>query len=227
MRSILLLLTLLPGVSLPIQDPSGATGGAGEGRSVREHHLRRWQQMSDEQKARMRALHEKWKTLPPEERQRIQENCRRFRHLSPDKRQDLRRRMESMNPERVRAMSEVASAFSRFAQAESLPDTFPRMFFFGWMHRAKPGEEERIRALDDAARTEAFRALLSEFRAAALQRREEHLQKHACITAEELQTLRDAPPSEFWTRASALRERCPERHRRRPERRGPPPFRPQ
>lgn len=170
--------------------------------------LERWRRMSEEEKTRIRERMERLRSLKPEERARLRENFERWKGLSPDRRREIQRSLQQLTPEERRDCAEVASAFFHFGQRRGILNGFPRALFFAWLKQRKPGEIERLRAMEVSPRVNAFIRLYWEFKERVIRRTASHLRKHGCIPAEDLQELREAPVSEFWVRWQEMGRRC-------------------
>lgn len=64
-----------------------------------EHHRGRFEDLTPEQKERLRQRREKFKSLPPEERERIKKAREKFKKASPEERGKLREKWQKMTPE--------------------------------------------------------------------------------------------------------------------------------
>ena len=111
----------------PAQTPAEGQESVAKGGKVSPEAMRRWQQLSPEQKKKVRRnwkkiknlpperrreiveKYKKWKQLPPDQKRRIREKFQRLKKLSPEQRQQLRERMgkwRNLPPERKQELRE-------------------------------------------------------------------------------------------------------------------------
>lgn len=182
----------------------------GQEASLDSEALARWRGMSDEEKARLRERLQKLKDLPREERERLKQNLERLNQLPPEKREALHSKARQLSPEEKKQYAELAGSFFRWARMRD-PETgrnFPRMLYFTWLKSEKPGKIEELKGMEPSARHREFTHLYVEFYQAVLRHTAEHVRRHGCLTAKELEDLRELPVPEFWPKARELAERC-------------------
>lgn len=75
-----------------------------EYRQDHEGRKRSWQELSPEEKARIRQRRQRFESLPPEHRRRLRDARERFQKMTPEQRQTLRRKWQEMSPEERRNM---------------------------------------------------------------------------------------------------------------------------
>ncbi|HHT9154475.1 MAG TPA: DUF3106 domain-containing protein [Candidatus Tripitaka sp. YC43] len=71
--------------------------------------LKRWREMSPEQKEIIKERFRQWKDLPPEERGKLRQNFQRFKAMPPEERQILKerfRRFKNLSPEERQGLLE-------------------------------------------------------------------------------------------------------------------------
>ena len=71
--------------------------------------LKRWREMSPEQKEIIKERFRKWKNLPPEERDKLRKNFQKFKAMPPEQRQILKerfRRFKNLSPEERQGLLE-------------------------------------------------------------------------------------------------------------------------
>lgn len=71
--------------------------------------LKRWREMSPEQKETIKERFRQWKDLPPEERDKLRQNFQRFKAMPPEERQILKerfRRFKNLSPEERQGLLE-------------------------------------------------------------------------------------------------------------------------
>lgn len=82
---------------------------AEQGDTSWKEKLKRWREMSPEQKEIIKERFRRWKNLPPGERERIRRNLQRFKALTPEQHQILRerfRRFKNLSPEEKQELLE-------------------------------------------------------------------------------------------------------------------------
>ncbi|MBI3617146.1 MAG: DUF3106 domain-containing protein [Candidatus Omnitrophica bacterium] len=102
----------------PAQTPTeGQESVAGRGK-VSPEALRRWQQLSPEQKQKLRGRLEQWKNLDPERKAEIKQRFQQYQQLSPELKEKVRRnwkKIKNLPPERRREMA------AKYKQWKQLP----------------------------------------------------------------------------------------------------------
>ena len=172
---------------------AGATVQAG---AVKPEMLQRWQNMTPEQREKIRERMQRWRAMTPEERQRILQNMERFRKLTPEQRERLiqaRQRWEQVPPE---VRQRMHRQFERFKE---LP----------------PEVRERIMQRMAVTREllkgdfEAFKAAPEDQREAL--RKQIHLKMRALkeLKGEQLDELRKMTPEEQAAKLKELIEKLP------------------
>lgn len=74
-------------------------GGKSKGKYSHGNHHKRYQELTPEQRKKLRKRREDFKSLPPEERERIQKAREKFHNMPPEERQRLIDKWRSMTPE--------------------------------------------------------------------------------------------------------------------------------
>ena len=93
----------------PVQTPAEGQESVAEGGKVSPEALRRWQQLSPEQKQKLRGRLEQWKSLDPERKAEIKQRFQQYKQLSPGSKEKVRRnwkKIKNLPPERRREIVE-------------------------------------------------------------------------------------------------------------------------
>lgn len=75
-----------------LADKGGESKGYG-------NHRKRYEDLTPEQREKLRKRRDDFRSLPPEERERIRNAREKFRKMSPEKRQELKDKWKKMTPE--------------------------------------------------------------------------------------------------------------------------------
>ncbi|HUV40030.1 MAG TPA: DUF3106 domain-containing protein [Planctomycetota bacterium] len=195
---------------------------------VLRRNYERWQNMSEEERAEVKARFERWKEMSPEERERIRHNLERFEKLPEEKQEAIRRAGRMMHQLGERDREGIRKRMRRFH--EMSPERRRVMMQrVGVLRGLLQDEMERARWTDPSS---------PEMRLAVMELRLKARVLHA-VTPEELERLRALPAAERKAEIDRLvRERGPELpreddsrpphgHRMGPEGEGPGLRRPQ
>jgi hypothetical protein len=179
--------------------------------SVDPQKLEEIRRMSPEERAKLKARLEEIKKLSAAERERLNENLKKIKTMPAEEVKKASERAAKLTEKDHKEFIELASDFFKWERRRGMKDGFPRGLFFQWLKRDKPGRLEEIRAMEPgpgSPRIDAFIHLSHEFRDHTLAKTEEHARRHHCISAEDLQELRDLHGNEFWARWSELTRSC-------------------
>lgn len=178
--------------------------------SIDAQKLEQIRRMPPEERAKLKARLEEIKKLAPAERERLNENLKKIKAMPPEEVKKATEKAAKLTEKEHKEFVELASDFFKWERRRGSHEGFPRGVFFQWLRREKPGKLEEIRAMEPgpgSPRINAFIHLSHEFRDHTLARTEEHARRHRCISAEDLQGLKDLP-NDFWVRWSELTRNC-------------------
>lgn len=128
----------------PAQAPAeGQESAAGSG-DVSPEALRRWQQLSPEQKQKLRGRLEQWKNLEPERKAEIKQRFQQYKQLSPELKEKVRRNwkeIQNLPPERRREMA------AKYKQWKQLPPDEKRQIRerFHRLKELSPEQRQQLR----------------------------------------------------------------------------------
>jgi len=178
--------------------------------SIDSQKLDQVRKMSPEERAKLKARLEEIKKLSPAERERLNDNLKKIKAMPAEEVKKATERAAKLTETEHKEFVELASDFFKWERRRGLKEGFPRMMFFQWLKREKPGRLDEIRAMEGgpgSPRINAFIHLSHEFRNVTLARTEEHARRHHCISEEDLQPLRELP-DDFWVRWSEVTRGC-------------------
>jgi len=212
------------GTTLLLFLATACLAGAQQSSSIDAQKLEEIRKMSPEERAKLKARLEEIKKLSPAERERLNDNLKKIKAMPAEEVQKATERAAKLNEKEHKEFVELASDFFKWERRRGMNAGFPRGLFFQWLKRDRPGKLDEIRAMEPgpgSPRIDAFIHLSHEFRNATLAKTEDHARRHHCISAEEIQGLREMMGNEFWSRWSELTRNCG--HKAIP---GPVPARP-
>jgi len=179
--------------------------------SIDPQKLEQIRRMSPEERAPLKARLEGMKKLSPAERERLNDNLKKIKSMPAEEVRKATERAAKLTEKDHKEFVELASDFFKWERRRGMKDGFPRGLFFQWLKRDKPGKLEEIRAMEPgpgSPRIDAFIHLSHEFRGLTMTKTEEHARRHQCISAEEVQGLKDLPGNDFWLRWSEVTRNC-------------------
>jgi uncharacterized protein DUF3106 len=179
--------------------------------SIDAQKLEQIRKMSPEERAKLKARLEEIKKLSPSERERLDQNLKKIRTMPAEEVKKATERAAKLTEKDHKEFVELASDFFKWERRRGYHEGFPRGLFFQWLKRDKPGKLEEIRAMEPgpgSPRVDAFIHLSHDFRVLTLAKTEEHARRHRCISAEDVQAMRDLPPNEYWIRWSEVTRNC-------------------
>ena len=106
--------------------------------------LRRWQQLSPEQKQKLKGRLEQWKNLDPERKAEIKQRFQQYKQLSPESKEKVRRnwkKIKNLPPERRREMA------AKYKQWKQLPPDEKRQIRerFHRLKELSPEQRQQLR----------------------------------------------------------------------------------
>lgn len=179
--------------------------------SIDRQKLELLRKMSPEQRGELQRRLAELKTLPVLERERLRDNLRKMKSMSPEELKGVRERTTRLTAVEQKEFTELAAGFFKWSQRMGYREGFPRGLFFQWLKSEKPGKVSEIRAMEagpGSPRVDEFLKLYHEFRNVALARSEAHVRRHACADPEQVASLREISPREFWPRWQELTRTC-------------------
>src|SRR3990167_3530095 len=94
--------------SLVMAEESGETVSV-QGETIEKKTLEHWQNLSPEEKEKLRGRYKKWQDMDPAKKEEIKSKFQNFKNLSPEQRQKIRKnwsKFQSLPPERKEAIKE-------------------------------------------------------------------------------------------------------------------------
>ena len=114
-----------------------------------------------------------------------------------------------MSPEERRQAVELAAGFFRWMNARYGQVHFPRQAFFRWAAARRAPAFQGLKDLEPGPRIDVLLRLAHEYRVALALQIRQHVRRHGCASAEQVEALDDLTFEDFWKEAESLNRRCP------------------
>ena len=167
--------------------------------------------MTPEERAALKTRLEEIKKLSTEERERLKENLKKIKTMPAEEVRKAADRAAKLTPQEHKEVTELAAGFFKWSKRMGYHEGFPRGQFFQWLKREKPGKIEEIRNMDPgpgSPRVDEFIRLYHEFRNVMFARTEEHVRRHKCVPAADVEALGDLTARDFWVRWQEVSKSC-------------------